>query len=256
MELSKYIKFETSTLNRSQIRLSDYNPRGCTDEGKKHLKRGIKKFGSVEAVVVNKRTGYTLVGGHQRISVLDELNKYPANDYALPACIIDVDEKGEKELNILLNNPNAQGYWDYDKLAQIVPDIDWKDAGLTDADLNMIGVDYLLQTEEEASIADELAQIDIPLAGEREQKKEERRIEREAAKQSEQDFEERKAHMMQVKKDVREEAAENARDLNAYVMLSFDTYEAKAAFMRRFGYDENQKFIKGEVFENQVERIE
>ena len=61
---------------------------------------------------------------------------------------------------------------------------------------------------------------------------------------------------MQVKKDVREEAAENARDLNAYVMLSFDTYEAKAAFMRRFGYDENQKFIKGEVFENQVERIE
>ena len=38
----------------------------------------------------------------------------------------------------------------------IVPDIDYKDAGLTDADLNMIGIDFLLQTEEERSIADEL----------------------------------------------------------------------------------------------------
>ena len=52
-----------------------------------------------------------------------------------------------------MNNPNAQGTWDFDALARIVPDIDWKDAGLTDADLNMIGVDYLLQTEGENSIA-------------------------------------------------------------------------------------------------------
>lgn len=64
-----------------------------------------------------------------------------------------MDEQQEKELNILMNNPNAQGTWDFDALARIVPDIDWKDAGLTDADLNMIGVDYLLQTEGENSIA-------------------------------------------------------------------------------------------------------
>ena len=42
------------------------------------------------------------------------------------------------------------------KTWKIVPDIGYKDAGLTDADLNMMGVDFFLQTEEECSIADEL----------------------------------------------------------------------------------------------------
>ena len=44
--------------------------------------------------------------------------------------------------------------------------------------------------------------------------------------------------------------------MDAYVMLSFDTYEAKAAFCERFGYDADMKFIKGEVFDEQVERID
>ena len=42
----------------------------------------------------------------------------------------------------------------------------------------------------------------------------------------------------------------------AYVMLSFDTYEAKSAFCERFGYEPDMKFIKGEVFDEQVERID
>ena len=48
------------------------------------------------------------------------------------------------------------------------PDIDWKDAGLTDADLNMIGVDFLLQTEEESSIADELESMMSPVTEQKE----------------------------------------------------------------------------------------
>ena len=44
--------------------------------------------------------------------------------------------------------------------------------------------------------------------------------------------------------------------MDAYVMLSFDTYEAKAAFCERFGYDPAMKFIKGEVFSDQVERVD
>lgn len=67
-----------------------------------------------------------------------------------------------------MNNPNAQGTWDFDALARIVPDIDWKDAGLTDADLNMIGVDYLLQTEGENSIADALSDMMTPVSEQKE----------------------------------------------------------------------------------------
>ena len=94
---------------------------------------------------------------------MDELNKYNEatyeNDYNLRVELINVDEKTEKSLNVALNNPNIGGQWDFDALARIVPDIDWKDAGLTDADLNMIGVDYLLQTKEESSIADALSDM-------------------------------------------------------------------------------------------------
>ena len=215
MELSKYIKSESVELNRSAIHFADYNPRKLSDESRKTLKRGIKKFGLVGGIVVNKRTGLTVVSGHQRLSVMDELQKFPDNDYRIRVDVIDVDEQQEKELNILMNNPNAQGTWDFDALARIVPDIDWKDAGLTDADLNMIGVDYLLQTEEENSIADALSDMMVPVS-----------------------------------------AQKQAENMDAYVILSFDTYEAKAAFCERFGYDPDMKFIKGEVFDEQIERID
>lgn len=112
MELSKYIKSESVELNRSAIHFADYNPRKLPEESRKTLKRGIRKFGLVGGIVVNKRTGLTVVSGHQRLTVMDELQKYPENDYRLRVDVIDVDEKQEKELNILMNNPNAQGSWD------------------------------------------------------------------------------------------------------------------------------------------------
>ena len=157
-----------------------------------------------------------------------------------------MDEQQEMVLNMLMNNPNAQGTWDFDALARIVPDIDWKDAGLTDADLNMIGVDYLLQTEGENSIADALSDMMTPVSEQKEADK--------AAKQLERA--EKVAHMKEVKQQVKENAQKQAENMDAYVMLSFDTYEAKAAFCERFGYGPDMKFIKGEVFDEQIERID
>lgn len=246
MQLSKYIKSESVELNRSALHMASYNPRKLSDESRKTLKRGIKKFGLVGGIVVNKRTGLTVVSGHQRLSVMDELQKYPENDYRIRVDVIDVDEKQEKELNILLNNPNAMGSWDYDALARLVPDIDYKDAGLTEADLNMIGCDFLLQTEEENSIADALEDMMSPVTEQKETEKAARQMERA----------EKVAHMKGVKQQVKEQAQQTAANMDAYLMLSFDTWEAKAAFCERFGYDPNMKFIKGEVFDEQVERIE
>ena len=244
MELSKYIKSESVELNRSAIHFAGYNPRKLSDESRKTLKRGIKKFGLVGGIVVNKRTGLTVVSGHQRLSVMDELQKFPDNDYRIRVDVIDVDEKQEKELNILMNNPNAQGSWDYDALARLVPDIDYKDAGLTDADLNMIGCDFLLQTEEENSLAGALEEMMQPVTEQKEAEKAARQLERA----------EKVAHMKDVKQQVKESAQKQAQDMDAYVMLSFDTFEAKAAFCKRFGYDPYMKFIKGEQFDSICER--
>lgn len=243
--LSKYIKSESVELNRSAIHFADYNPRKLSDESRKTLKRGIKKFGLVGGIVINKRTGLTVVSGHQRLSVMDELQKFPDNDYKIRVDVIDVDEKQEKELNILMNNPNAQGSWDYDALARLVPDIDYKDAGLTDADLNMIGCDFLLQTEEENSLAGALEEMMQPVTEQKEAEKAARQLERA----------EKVAHMKDVKQQVKEQAQETAANMDAYLMLSFDTWEAKAAFCERFGYDPNMKFIKGEQFDSICERI-
>lgn len=131
-------------------------------------------------------------------------------------------------------------------------------AGLTDADLNMIGVDFLLQTEEESSIADELENMMYPVVEQREAEKAERKSERDAVKaaQEEADRAAKVAHMKDVKQQVRENAQKQAENMYAYLMLSFDTWEAKAAFCERFGYDPYTKFVKGEVFDEQVERID
>ena len=237
-------------LKRSAIRFASYNPRKISEESRKTLKRGIKKFGLVGGIVVNKRTGFTVVSGHQRLSVMDELQKYNSdtkeNDYRIRVDVVDMDEKSEKELNILANNPNAQGSWDYDALRELVPDIDYKDAGLTEADLNMIGCDFLLQTEEENNIAGELDSMMSEVNARNEAEKARRQMERAA----------KTAHMKEVKQQVKDAALKQAQDMDAYVMLSFDTWEAKADFCRPFGYDPYDKFLKGEVFDGQVERVE
>lgn len=243
---NKYFNGKSVELRRSQIKPASYNPRTISDEGRKQLKRSIKRYGVVGGIVVNQATGYTIVGGHQKVSVLDELNKYDdathKNDYTLRVELINVDEKTEKSLNVALNNPNIGGQWDYDALARLVPDIDYKDAGL----LNMIGCDFLLQTEEENSLAGALEEMMQPVTEQREVEKAARQLERA----------EKVAHMKDVKQQVKEQAQETAANMDAYLMLSFDTWEAKAAFCERFGYDSNQKFIKGEVFDEQIERIE
>lgn len=250
MGLSKYFNSVTREVWRSEIRFSDYNPRTITKDGRNQLKRSIKKYGIVGGIVVNSQTNNTIVGGHQKVDILDELNKYnrktKENDYRLKVEMVNIDLKTEKQLNIVLNNPNVGGQWDFDALAQIVPDIDWKDAGLTDADLNMIGVDFLLQTEEENSLADALSDMMSPVTEQKEADKAAKQLERAG----------KVAHMKDVKQQVKENAQKQVEDMEAYVMLSFDTYDAKAAFCERFGYDPDMKFIKGEVFDEQIERVD
>ena len=70
---NKYFTSESVELLRSQIKLHEQNPRTIPEENRKALKRGIKKFGMVGGIVVNKRTGYpckrsSTAFGHGRTS--------------------------------------------------------------------------------------------------------------------------------------------------------------------------------------------
>ena len=246
---NKYFTSESVELLRSQIKLHERNPRTIPEENRKALKRGIKKFGMVGGIVVNQRTGYTLVSGHQRLSVMDEIQKYNAetkeNDYTIRVDLIDVEEKEEKELLILLNNPSAQGEWNYDALRELIPDIDYMDAGLTEQDLDIIGVDFHFQTEEENTIADELVDIMEPVRAEHEAEVSQKQAERA----------EKVAHMKQVKQEVKEAATKAAANMDAYLMLSFDNWDAKVVFCEKFGFNPEEKFLKGEVFGEKIETL-
>lgn len=274
---------ETRVVWRSEIHLSTYNPRTISKDGKKQLKRSLKNFGVIGGIVVNVQTGNTIVSGHQKVALLDEKYGFSEanpgeNDYQLKAEFIDVDEKTEKEMNIMFNNPNVGGSWDMDALAKLVPDIDYKRAGLEEADLSLIGLDFLYQTEGENQLAsaldDMMAPVEQKRAAEREARKAQRQAEKEAAKakaaeqqqdeepdeDEEQDPEADRAakvaHMKDVKQQVRKAAQEKAENMDAYVMISFDTRARLAAFLDRFGFPQDIRFIKGEVFDEMIERID
>ena len=121
MAKSKYQAYETETINRSDIKNAPYNPRIMDEDAKKRLRKNIAKHGLVSALTWNKRTG-NLVGGHQRLEQLDSLER--SKDYELTVCVVDVDEKEEATLNVQLNNPSMQGWWDMDKLADMTDDFD------------------------------------------------------------------------------------------------------------------------------------
>lgn len=111
--------FEVVTMPRKELKAAPYNPRIISDAEKKKLSKGLKRHGLVSPITWNRRTG-NVVGGHQRISIMDDL--VGTSDYELQVAVIDVDETREKELNILLNNPQAQGDWDIGKLGDLLTD--------------------------------------------------------------------------------------------------------------------------------------
>ena len=248
-QLSKFFRGEYAQLNRSDIRFADYNPRTITEENLKTLRRGIRKYGMVGGIVVNKQTGYTLVQGHQRLTVMDELQKYNAetqeNDYSIRCDVIDVDEKSEKELVILLNNPNAQGQWDYERLRDIVPLIDYKDAGLTEADMSIIGVDFLMPSIGSKQTETGISQMIMPELLMPTPIKEKEAMNDNFGATS---YEEKKQHMKEVKEQVRQQALKNAGDKSAYVVISFDNYANMQDFLDMFGYSPDTQIIKGEEF--------
>lgn len=87
------------------------NPRDIDPQNRDRLRRLIERFGLVENLVLNTRTG-ELVSGHQRRDLALELGLD-----RVPVMVVDLDEPEARALAIALNNPSAQGAWAPDLLA-------------------------------------------------------------------------------------------------------------------------------------------
>lgn len=156
MSVSQFQQFTPRRMKRSELREADYNPREICPSSYDRLKANLKRVGLIEPVVVNVRGGRNVVvGGHQRLAAMDELSA--TEDYTLDVAAIDVDERTELELNVFLNNPNAQGHWDLPKLAQLLRE----GAGVPEMGFNNSELRGLLLDAPQAEIADVMPRLAV-----------------------------------------------------------------------------------------------
>ncbi len=108
------------TMYVSELQPAPYNPRlelSKNSSQYRKLKRSIERFGLVEPLLWNKRTGL-LVGGHQRLRVLQDLKIEKVS-----VSVLDLSPEQEKALNIVLNNREAQSDWDLPQLTSILEEL-------------------------------------------------------------------------------------------------------------------------------------
>ncbi|PIE97455.1 MAG: hypothetical protein CR988_07785 [Treponema sp.] len=233
-------KIETFTIQevlRSQIHEAEYNPRKISEEARRKLKKGLKTFGLVQPIIVNKNT-MNVVGGHQKLSIMDELNKYPQNDYTLQVSMIAVDKEQEVKINIFLNNPAAQGEWDNELLQEIklsFPDIDFqKDLGFDMLDMQFIFAGSDLFEEANTLFDPTETQSDVVDMVEEAKKADRLKEARQAARDM------RKA-------ENRGEYDYQAKYDDYTLTLVFENNSAKQDFCRRAGIKTSEKFVKSAI---------
>lgn len=119
----KFIPTPTTlkTMRVVDLKPAPYNPRTINEKAKAGLRQSIKRFGLVEPIIVNKRTGF-VVGGHQRLDILKDIGALTT-----PVVLVDLPSAEEKALNIALNNPSITGQFT-DALAGIIEGIKTFDA--------------------------------------------------------------------------------------------------------------------------------
>ena len=101
-----------------QLRPAAYNPRKAlkpSDKEYQKIKNSIQEFGYVEPIIVNH--DMTVIGGHQRLTVLKDLG------YTEAQCVVlhIEDEAKVKALNIALNK--ISGEWNEQLLADLLVDL-------------------------------------------------------------------------------------------------------------------------------------
>lgn len=104
----------------AELKAAPYNPRKISVAAMKGLRQSLKRFGLVQPIVWNKRSGL-VVGGHQRLVALRAEGAAQAD-----VVVVDLDDKDERALNITLNNPKIGGDFtpDLDVLLEEIRDQD------------------------------------------------------------------------------------------------------------------------------------
>ena len=135
---------KTTEIAISKLRLADYNPRKISDKELSNLKKSLKKFGFIQAVIINK--DFTVISGHQRIRAWKEMG-----NETVPTIQLDITKKEEKALNLAMNK--IGGEWDVDKLYGVINDLriteELEFTGFDEKEVSKILDQFLVEEEEE-----------------------------------------------------------------------------------------------------------
>lgn len=157
---------EIKELPLKELKPAAYNPRKKLKKGDKEyekIKQSLLKFGYVDPIIVNK--DMTVIGGHQRLTVLKDL------DYETAKCVIvDLPKEDEKALNIALNK--ITGQWDDALLADLLLDLQESDFNLDLTGFESPEIDDILSnihdkelTEDEFDVEEELKKPTVSRRG-------------------------------------------------------------------------------------------
>lgn len=131
--LTKYQRFESVRVWRHELHPHPKNPREIGKKQAQRLRGKVKEVGLVQPLIWNRRSGY-LVGGHQRLDVIDRLEKYDPrtweNDYQIDVSACELSDQQEHEMLVFLNNPSASGTFNLDLLADLNLEIGIDFAGM------------------------------------------------------------------------------------------------------------------------------
>jgi len=216
---------ETVTIKRSQINFAPYNPKKHTKELILKQLKNFKTIGMLGGIVWNEKTG-NLVSGHKRTMALDLYYRYDGkNDYEIKVEKVSLTEKQEKEQNIYMDAKSTNTSQDYKLLADLLPDIDYKLAGLEASEMDLIAIESPNMTI----------------------------IEKKEVKQDFKLLEAKKEKIKDLKKKIKQEIG--LKKGESFITLSFTNYENKAMFMDAYGLNPDQTIIKGETFFDLIQNV-
>jgi hypothetical protein len=204
MGKTPFEKYQVEEVHRSKLTNAPYNPRILSEKARKLLQKNVKERGLLLPPIWNVTTGH-IVGGHQRVAVLDSL--MGTHDYSLSVSKVALTEKEEREQNVFLNNAEAQGEWDLEKLEGLIklPDFSHDDAGLTTGDILQLFGEPVFNERPEV-----LAELSAQLRAAKE------RIE---------------SHVVQ---------ADDEGDVNFYLVVVFKNYEQRQHFTQTLKLPDNR----------------
>lgn len=119
MPKRKRLKIEYVEISTLLLDLA--NPRDISRENLLRLSDGVKEFGAeiegglVEGIIARAEDGL-VISGHQRLKVM----KAHGEKLAPVIYLEGLSDKRARELNLLINNPDAQGRWDLSKLSAYI----------------------------------------------------------------------------------------------------------------------------------------